>query len=394
MTSHGPGCCPPPSCFAPRERTRCLDRTTTSDVCSHGNGPECLDNGPCSAYVDGYPTSIRRKLKKLDQAGAYMDVDTHECFRVTSDQGLESLYPKLPSKKLRVKGGIYELTCGRYVRWNGKQLRTTCRDCVIKQASYPDEEGKPSKLCASCSERAGTKIVQKPCRDCPDGKKKVASYPDEEGKPNKLCGPCSERAGSKIVRFPCRDCPDGEKKQGHYPDEEGKPNKLCARCCFHAGLKPQATSGASMVACRCWHRLEAVSQAKLTHHICCMNATKWTGDEKKGLLPDHPRVRPDAYVEPHLPIHLDGETSGPKGAVYLFHGNEWHGYPKGHPKYDGENHYGASYKEMYDRTMAQHQLYKSEGYRVFVVWEHEYIHTTRVNCPTHVLNVVREVEAT
>ena len=141
----------------------------------------------------------------------------------------------------------------------------------------------------------------------------------------------------------------------------------------------------------CWHRLEAVSQAKLTHHICCIDATKWTGDEKRGLLPDSLRVRPDAYVEPHLLIHLQGETSGPKGAVYLFHGNEWHGYPQGHPKHDEESHVGCPYSELYHATLAQQQLYKSEGYRVFVVWEHEYIQSERARFPLHILRVMREV---
>ena len=237
MTSHAPGCCPPPSFFSPRERTRCLDRTTTSDVCSHGNGPECLDNGPCSAYVDGYPTSIRRKLKKLDEAGAYMDVDTHECFRVTSDQGLEPLYPKLPSKPLRVKGAIYELTSGTYVRWNGKKYSIMCSGCVDKLSNYPDEEKRPRRLCATCADKAGTKTVRKPCRDCPDDDKKEASHPDEEKRPCRLCARCADKAGTKTVRNPCRDCPDDDKKEAHYPDEEEKPCRLCATCADKAGTK-------------------------------------------------------------------------------------------------------------------------------------------------------------
>ena len=107
-----------------------------------------------------------------------------------------------------------------------------------------------------------------------------------------------------------------------------------------------------MVACRCWHRLEKVSEAKLTHHVCCIDPTKWAGEEKKGLVPGR-AFKPDAYIEPNLPIHLEGQTSGPKGAVYLFHGNEWHGYPEGHPKYDEVNYCGDSYKERYHKTLAQ-----------------------------------------
>ena len=345
------GCCPPPT-LLPRKRS-CPVPTTTTVLCSHGNGPECLDDGPCSGRVDGYPTILRHKLKKLDQPGTFMDVDTHECFRVTPDQTLERLYPKLPSKPLRVKGAIYEVTTGVHAKWDGKRLRN-------------------------------------PCRDCPVDAKKQASHPDEDGNPARLCAVCADKVGTKIVLNPCRDCPVDAKKQANYPDEDGNPTRLCAVCAFEKGLRPQATSGASMVACRCWHRLEKVSKAKLTHHVCCIDPTKWAGEEKKGLIPGR-AFKPDAYIEPNLPIHLECETSGPKGAVYLFHGNEWHGYPEEHPKYDEVNYCGDSYKERYHKTLAQEEMYKMEGYRVFVVWEHAYGASEKAKCPVHIQGVVREV---
>ena len=422
--AHASGCCPP-LILLPRKRS-CPEAV----LCSHGNGPECLDDGPCSGRVDGYPTTIQRKLKKLDQPGTFMDKETHECFRVTPDQILERLFPKLPSKPMRVKGAIYEVTTGVHTKWNGRDTMRLCRDCVAKQANYPDEDGKSHRLCAGCADKVGTKTVQHPCRDCPkddkkqasypdeDGKsyrlcagcadkvgtktvqhrcrdcpkddKKQAHYPDEDGKPCRLCAGCADKVGTKTVRHPCRDCPKDDKKQANYPDEDGKPCRLCAGCAFNAGLKPQATSGASMVACRCWHRLEKVSKAKLTNHVCCIDPTKWTGEEKKGLIPGR-AFKPDAYIEPNLPIHLEGETSGPKGAVYLFHGNEWHGYPEGHPKYDEVNYCGDSYKERYHKTLVQEEMYKMEGYRVFVVWKHEYDASEKVKCPVHIQEVVREV---
>ena len=359
-----------------------------------------------------------------------MDVDTHECFRATPDQKLERLYPKLPSKPLRVKGAIYEVTTGVHAKWNGMQTKKMCRDCAGKVPNYPDEDGKPDRLCAVCADKVGTKIVRFPCRDCPvdakkeasqpdeDGNparlcsgcadkvntkivltpcrdcpvdaKKTASYPDEDGNPARLCSGCADKVNTKIVQKPCRDCPVDAKKEANYPDEVGNPARLCAVCAFEKGLRPQATSGASMVACRCWHRLEKVSKAKLTHHVCCIDPTKWAGEEKKGLVPGR-AFKPDAFIEPNLPIHLEGETSGPKGAVYLFHGNEWHGYPEGHPKYDEENYCGDSYKERYHKTLAQEEAYKMEGYRVFVVWEHEYGASEKAKCPVHIQSVVRGV---
>jgi hypothetical protein len=69
-----------------------------------------------------------------------MDVDTHECFRVTPDQTLERLYPKLPSNPLRVKGAIYEVTIGVHTKWNGKQTQELCRDCVAKHKTLAQQE--------------------------------------------------------------------------------------------------------------------------------------------------------------------------------------------------------------------------------------------------------------
>ena len=75
----------------------------------------------------------------------------------------------------------------------------------------------------------------------------------------------------------------------------------------------------------------------------------------------------------------------------MFHGNEWHGYPEGHPKYDEVNYCGDSYKERYHKTLAQEEAYKMEGYRVFVVWEHEYGASEKAKCPVHIQSVVRGV---
>ena len=92
----------------------------------------------------------------------------------------------------------------------------------------------------------------------------------------------------------------------------------------------------------------------------------------------------------------DGKTipslqrSGSKGTVYLYHGNEWHGYPPDHPKHAGVNWHGVAYKDLYEATLKQHELYKQQGYRVFVVWEHEYKLSVG-KCPLHIQKVVCEV---
>ena len=161
-------------------------------------------------------------------------------------------------------------------------------------------------------------------------------------------------------------------------------HNLCAGCAFDAGLKARVAPGASMVACRCWHRLECVSRAKLTHHVCCADPTKWVGKEKSGLVPGR-RMRPDAYIEPGLPV------SPGWGPVYLFHGNEWHMYPEGHPKHGGVNLHGVAYNKLYQKTLDDEAAYNAEGYRVSAVWEHEYGDGEKAKCPVHILKVVRGV---
>ena len=273
-------------------------------------------------------------------------------------------------------------------------VRNPCRDCPADaklEANYDDETGRYNKLCADHARDAGTYTVQNPCRDCPADAKLEAGYNDEAGRCNKLCADHARDAGTYTVQNPCRDCPADAKLEAGYNDEAGRRNKLCAGCAFEAGLKPLAAAGASMTACECWHRLEFVSNAKLTHHVHIdKDSTIPIGKEKEGLIPGR-RFRPDAFIEAGMPIHLPHETSGPKGAVYLYHGNEWHGYPQGHHKHEARNHLGIPYKELYERTLREQKLYKDEGYCVFVVWEHEYQTTKRTRCPVNILNVVRKV---
>jgi len=106
--------------------------------------------------------------------------------------------------------------------------------------------------------------------------------------------------------------------------------------------------------------------------------------EKSGLVPGR-RMRPDAYIEPGLPV------SPGWGPVYLFHGNEWHMYPEGHPKHGGVNLHGVAYNKLYQKTLDDEAAYNAEGYRVSAVWEHEYGDGEKAKCPVHILKVVRGV---
>ena len=264
-------------------------------------------------------------------------------------------YPLLPKVAERCDKIVYQNTnkAGGLVRWSAKHknLVPMCRQCGEKQASNEDKDGKRT-LCKKCAKNAGCHQLNRPCQGC-------------------------------------------RKVEAHFTDEDGKI-RFCGPCAIDLGLKPQASRGASMEACRCWHLLEdaVFTQAgwscKLTHHVHFENGrTDPTGAEKEGLIPER-KFKPDAFIEPGLPIHLPGETSGEKGAVFLYHGNPWHGFPKGHPKYEENNFRGTPNKLLFEKTVQQHVLYKAQGYRVFFVWEHDIMTAMRKTCPGSIRDVVRE----
>ena len=90
--------------------------------------------------------------------------------------------------------------------------------------------------------------------------------------------------------------------------------------------------------------------------------------------------------------HARRLRSGCTRKVPLFHGEEWHGgWPEGHKRCGGINQHGMPYGVLYQMTLEAHELYKKQGFRVFVVWELEYKTTTRAHAPAHIKDVVREV---
>ena len=335
-------------------------------------------------------------------------------------------YERLPPVAERINNNVYTNKAWGIVKWYAKhkKLVPMCRQCGEKTANYNDKDGKRT-LCKKCAKNEGCHELQRPCQGCgkveanftdEDGKirfcgpcakneechelqrpcqgcKKVeANFEDNDGNKRTLCSVCAKNAGCHQPSRPCQGC---KKVQANFEDEDGKL-RFCGPCAIDLGLKPQASRGASMEACQCWHLLEdaVFTQAgwscELTHHVHFENGrTDPTGAEKEGLIPGR-KFRPDAFIEPGLPIHLPGKYSGEKGAVYLFHGNPWHGFPKGHPKYEANNFVGTPNKLLFEKTVQQHELYKAQGYRVFFVWRHEFKKATRKTCPGSIRDVVRE----
>ena len=267
--------------------------------------------------------------------------------------------------------------------WTAKN---PCRDCPAdakREANYEDEEGRANKLCAACARRAGTWKVLNPCRDCPADAKRDAHYEDEEGRVNKLCAPCARKAGTWKLRYPCRDCPADAKREAAYEDEEGRANKLCAPCAVAAGTHVDTGyTGASYEACRCFCRLQRALKTKLPH-VHYLLGGGHEGAEQTGLLPEHPQMTPDVFVS--------DPTGASRGLVFQFHGNEWHGYPPGHPKAKSILKNGMLASEAYEQTNARDRRYLDAGYRVFQVWGHEFAECERAVAPRDVRDVCREV---
>jgi hypothetical protein len=171
--------------------------------------------------------------------------------------------------------------------------------------------------------------------------------------------------------------------EAHFPDEDGKKNTLCSSCAVKAGTHVDTGhSGSSHVACRCFDRLEAALGIKLPH-VHYLLGGGHEGREVKGLLPEHPRMTPDAFVP---------DASGKsKGFVYQFHGNRYHGYPPTHAMHGAWlpqiRKWGP---EAYAATLAKDRLYLAAGYRVFVIWQHEFAECERKQGPRSVTEVCRE----
>jgi hypothetical protein len=116
-------------------------------------------------------------------------------------------------------------------------------------------------------------------------------------------------------------------------------------------------------------------------HIHYIKGGGTEGSEVKGLIPGR-KYRPDSYVP--------DPSGATKGSVYLYHGNKWHGYPPEHAGHQTYLHTGIWAADAYEATIEVQKLYVEHGYRVFVVWAHEFAECERKRCPRDVREVCRE----
>jgi len=145
-------------------------------------------------------------------------------------------------------------------------------------------------------------------------------------------------------------------------------------------------TGGSYEACRCFDRLSVALGIDLPH-IHYLPGGGHEGSEKRGLLPKHPKMTPDSFAP--------DPTGESRGFVYQYHGNGVHGWPPDHPKHAtwlGQNGMTKWGPDAYAETVAKEQLYVAAGYRVFVIWGHEFKECERKTTPRDIREVVREVQ--
>jgi predicted Zn-ribbon and HTH transcriptional regulator len=76
------------------------------------------------------------------------------------------------------------------------------------------------------------------------------------------------------------------------------------------------------------------------------------------------------YLIPNTRLRVDGYCEKNK-TIYEFHGDIWHGNPKIYNKND-KIFYGASFGELYDKTIEKETLIKKLGYNLVIIWEYDW----------------------
>jgi hypothetical protein len=138
------------------------------------------------------------------------------------------------------------------------------------------------------------------------------------------------------------------------------------------------------VACsKCFDKLEEYLGHPITYRKRYDDDHNIIGAEKHKLLPDHPRLRPDGFVE-----CKDGSH---KGTVYEYHGDYYHGYPPWHPKHETAVFRGNWGPDMYKQTMDRMQLFKDAGFRVMYIWESDWLSTKARGASRSIGDVLREL---
>lgn len=220
--------------------------------------------------------------------------------------------------------------------------------------------------------------------------------------PNLACGGGGSFCKHMIYRWTCLDpscgggtqrCAKHEKPLCECPDPEcgggtalckhmirrsmcpdldcGGGNRLCLRGCGKHIAKDgyckkchpdyiTAKVGASKVACKCIDDLERASGNAIQHAHYDLNQKAIVGIEHKPA--GWPKKGVDGYYVDHQNDAL---------IAFEFNGDYFHGHPSLWNK--GSTHWGTPFKDLFNKTERSFQKLAALGYRVFYVWEYDYV---------------------
>jgi hypothetical protein len=147
------------------------------------------------------------------------------------------------------------------------------------------------------------------------------------------------------------------KTRALFYEVDGQRSAMCNKHAIENGLKPKSVVGASVVSCEFLDRLSLALNVDIKHKHLEPGKVGYSGFEHRVCST---KYRADGYIVE-------------SNVVIEFHGNVWHGYPQGHPKFDEISPLtGKRNSSMYSATMNRMHAIKSLGYSVWYVWEHEY----------------------
>ena len=231
---------------------------------------------------------------------------------------------------------------------NGKGAIVLCAKC------YKSKHGK-TYIAYPCKNHPARRVAAKGlCKECYDQEHEV-SLPSR----NLLCIACQVTVATY----------DTSGVHVHQRNS-GLSSTHCGPCAEDLGFKAQSRSGASIACCRAIHELDREGAAKqewLSSH----------GHYARVLAPGGPGTFDNNEVKYTVPLRdlKPDAVCFESRTVFLYHGNAWHGVPPDHKDFEEgkSTQLDKPLKELYRRTMADHEAYVGANWTVQYMWEHEHV---------------------
>ena len=181
---------------------------------------------------------------------------------------------------------------------------------------------------------------------------------------------CVEHGGGNR----CQHCTRTAKRR------DGDPRWLCVDHAIAAGLLEATKAGVSRAQSRFFDDWRAKTGEDVPWRVKLRKGLDPIGNEKPGLLPEHPAMKPDGFVPPR-------QGNLHRGTVFQFHGNHFHGWPPWHEDHESHVVGGRWGPDAFEETWEKMQRYHDAGYVVKYIWECDYERACG-KCPVPLKSVV------